>query len=149
MYDKVLVPLDQSEESEGLLPLVDELLNPGGEGILLHIIPPGQTRAMGEFVMLASQVEDAGWGRAIAHLRRIAGQISVESGRWRCEVAISGSVADGIVDIARREEVDLIAMYTHDRKGLAKLLKGSIAEKVQKRASNEVQVFRPRELVAS
>jgi nucleotide-binding universal stress UspA family protein len=42
-------------------------------------------------------------------------------------------VADGIVDFARREEVDLIAMYTYDRKGLSKLIKGSVAEKVRNR----------------
>ena len=47
-----------------------------------------------------------------------------------------------------REGVDLIGMYTHDRKGLAKLIRGSIAEKVQRRAPIKVQVFRPRELVA-
>ena len=39
-------------------------------------------------------------------------------------------------------------MYTHDRKGLAKLIKGSIAEKVKERATTEVRVVRPRELVA-
>ena len=49
---------------------------------------------------------------------------------------------------ARGEEVNLIAMYTHDRKGLAKLMKGSIAEKVQKKAATEVQIFMPSELVA-
>ena len=69
-------------------------------------------------------------------------------GRYRCEVGVSDSVADGIADIARREEVGLIAMYTHDRKGLAKLIKGSIAEKVQKRATTEVRIFGPRELAA-
>ena len=148
MYDKILVPLDQSPESESVFPFVEEFLAPGGEGILLHIIPPGRTRNLGEFVMLASQAEEAARGRAMVYLGRLASQIGEVSGRWRCEVAISSSVADGIVDFARREEVDLIAMYTHDRKGLAKLIRGSIAEKVQKRATTEVQVFRPRELAA-
>ena len=68
------------------------------------------------------------------------------SDRWRCEVVIAESVPEGIVDFATREDVDHIAMYTHDRKGLAKLIKGSIAEKVQKKAPIEVQVFKPREL---
>ena len=47
MYNKILVPLDLSEESEGVLPLVVDLLNPGGEGILLHVIPPGHARSIG------------------------------------------------------------------------------------------------------
>ena len=148
MYDKILVPLDQSPESEGILPMVQELLTPGGEGILLHIIPPGRTRSMGEFVMLGFQQEEEERGRALVHLRRLVSQVGEGSDRWRCEVVVWASVADGIANFAIREKVDLIAMYTHDRKGLAKLIKGSIAEKVQKRATTEVRVFGPRELVA-
>ena len=59
------------------------------------------------------------------------------------------SVAQGIADFAAREEVDLIAMSTHDRKGLAKLIRGSIAEKVQERSPVDVRVFKPKELVVS
>jgi CRP-like cAMP-binding protein len=55
-------------------------------------------------------------------------------------------VAKAITEFATNEDVDLIAMYTHDRKGLARLIRGSIAEKVQRRAPIEVQVFRPPEV---
>ncbi len=103
---------------------------------------------MGEFHMLGSQVEDAERTKAFGYLKRIISQTMEGLDSWRCEVVVSASVADGIADFARREEVDLIAMYTHDRKGLAKLIKGSIAEKVQKSATTQVQVFGPRELVA-
>jgi nucleotide-binding universal stress UspA family protein len=44
--------------------------------------------------------------------------------------------------------VDLIAMYTHDRKGIARLIKGSIASDVSKIAPIEVKVFKPRELAS-
>ena len=148
MYNKVLVPLDHSEESEGVLPLVVELLNAGGEGILFHVIPPGHARSMGVFTQVASQVEEEDRAKAMAHLRRLTGKIGDETRSWSCAVSVSGSLVDEIVDFASRESVDLIAMYTHDRKGLAKLVKGSIAEKVQKKASTEVKLFRPRELVA-
>ena len=149
MYEKILVPLDHSMESEGVLPYAEEVLNPGGEGILLHIIPPDSTgSSSGEFVMRASQVEEEERAKAMARLREIGRRMSEGPSLWRCEVAVSTSVADGIADVARREQVDLIAMYTHDRKGLAKLFKGSIAEKIQKRSAAEVQVLGPRELVA-
>jgi len=150
-YEKILVPLDQTPESESVLPFIEELLAPGGEGILLHIIRPGRTKSwgeFGEFVMLGTQIEEELRDRAMARLRMVVTQIGDGPGRWRCEVVISSSVADGIADFARREQVGLIAMYTHDRKGLAKLIKGSIAEKVQKRATTEVQIFWPRELAA-
>ena len=61
-------------------------------------------------------------------------------GRWRCEVVVADSVAEGIASFAMREGVDIVAMYTHDRKG--------IAEKVQKGGPVEVRVLRPRELVS-
>ena len=40
MHQRILVPLDNSQEPEGVLPLVREQLAPDGEAILLHIIPP-------------------------------------------------------------------------------------------------------------
>jgi len=48
--------------------------------------------------------------------------------------------------MAAQEKADLIAMYTHDRKGLARLVKGSIAAKVERGAPTEVRVFKPTEL---
>lgn len=146
MYKKILVPLDGSAEAEGVLPLVKDQLTPEGEGVLLHIIPPFKSQGAGEHVVLGTQLEDAERAKATGYLKRITSQLGDGSDRWRCEVVVSNSVADGIVDSAMQEEVDLIAMYTHDRKGLAKLIKGSIAEKVQKKAPIEVQVFKPQEL---
>ena len=148
MYQKILVPLDKSKEAEGVLPLVQELFAAGGEGILLHIIPPGRTRASGGFTVLASQEEEGERTRAMAFLKPIASRLDDSSRQWRCEVAVNSSVIKGIADFAVLEEVDLIAMYTHDRKGLAKLIKGSIAEKVQRKSLTEVRVFKPRELIA-
>ena len=149
MYKKILVPLDQSQESESILPMAQELLAPGGMGILAHVIYPSWTNLSYEYVFLTSQLEDEERTRALAYLNRIAIQIGGGSRRWTCKVAVSGSVADGIATLAAQEQVDLIAMYTHDRTGLAKLIKGSVTEKVQKLATTEVQVLRPLELVAS
>jgi nucleotide-binding universal stress UspA family protein len=45
-----------------------------------------------------------------------------------------GHPADSIVDFAKRHDVDLIVMGTHGRTGVARLLMGSIAEAVVRRA---------------
>ncbi len=148
MSQKILVPLDGSAEAERVLPLVRDLMTPESEVILFQVIPPGKSQKMGEHVLLGSEQEEAKRGESMAYLRRGINQLGETAGRWRCEVAVSGSVAEGIVDFAVREGVDLIGMYTHDRKGLAKLIRRSIAKKVQRRAPIEVQVFRPSELVA-
>jgi len=41
-----------------------------------------------------------------------------------------------------------VAMYTYDRRGLAKIIKGSIAQKVKEKSPVEVRTFPPRELEA-
>ena len=128
MYAKILVPFDHSPESESILPIVQELLFKGGDGILLHIVSP-DTPGVFDSIVDASQ--------------QVVNRLAEAPGRWRFEVAVSDSVADEIVETAAREQVDLIAMYTHDRKGLAKLSQGSTAEEVRERATTEVQIFGP------
>ena len=148
-HRKILVPLDGSiKAAEGVLGLAQDLLDPEGEAILLQVIPPSGPKMVGTDFMSGSQVEKRERSKAMGYLKYFADRQNAGPGRWRCEVAVSASVADGIVDTAVREEVDLIAMYTHDRKGLAKLIKGSIAEKVKECAPTAVRVVRPRELAA-
>ena len=138
MYQKILVPLDGSAEAEGVLPMVREYITPESEGVLFQVVAPGKTRAFGEYTVRRE---------ATKYLRQVVSQLGEPAVRWRCEVVVAKSVAQAIVDFAVRDNVDLIAMYTHDRKGLAKLIKGSIAEKVQKSAPIDVRVIKPRELV--
>lgn len=47
---------------------------------------------------------------------------------------LRGSAADGILGVADREQVDLIVIGTHGRSGLGRLLMGSVAEAVVRRA---------------
>jgi nucleotide-binding universal stress UspA family protein len=54
-----------------------------------------------------------------------------------------GKPADTIIETAQNEEFDLIIMYTHARKGLAKVLLGSVAEKVIREAPCPVMVLKP------
>jgi len=55
-------------------------------------------------------------------------------------------VAEGTTGVAAQEKADLIAMSTRDRKGLTRLVKGSIAAKVERKAPTEVRVFEPTKL---
>ena len=60
-------------------------------------------------------------------------------------VVREGNPADEILRYARETGIDLIAMGTHGRSGLAYLLMGSIAEKVIRGAACPVMVVRPSE----
>ena len=148
MYQKVLVPLDRSVESEGVLDVIPDLVGADGQATLLSVIPPGRTRSLGELVVLGTQQEEEDRARAMAYLNRIANRLKDSSVQATTAVVVHDSVASAIVAFANRNSVDLISMFTHDRRGLAKLVKGSVAREVERRAVMPVRVFRPEDLAA-
>lgn len=148
MYKNILVPLDGSEESEKVLPVVQDLLSPGGRVTLLHVIPPGKPVTVGDRVLLASEQEESERSQAMAYLNGLAGASGGSREQWTCEVLVSKAVVETVVDYANRAAVDLVVMYTRDRKGLSRLVKGSVARGVQRGASTEVQVVRPSEFTS-
>lgn len=54
-----------------------------------------------------------------------------------------GIPACGILSVAKEEDVDLIVMSSHGRTGLRRLLMGSVAEEVMRRAECPVMVVKP------
>ena len=147
MYAKVLVPLDGSiKEVEGVLNIASEMVGPEGEGILLHVVLPGEIRAAGLGVNPGTQGAKQARARAKGYLKYFADSLNRSGSRWTCEVVTAKSVADAVLEFVEREEVDAIAIYTHQRRGLAKLIKGSVAEEVERRANADVRVVFPKEL---
>jgi nucleotide-binding universal stress UspA family protein len=147
MYRKVLIPLDGSREAEMVIPKIQPELTEDAEVVLLKIIPPLEGEKGGPITVTSTQQEEAERVNAIDYLREVIQRLGGSPGQWRCDAVVRESVAEGIADFADREGVEVIAMYTHDRKGLAKLIRGSVAEKVKDKASIEVKVFPPEELV--
>ena len=142
MYSKVIIPLDGSKDAEWVLDQFREEVAPDGEVILLKVNHPMPSRAVGGGnVILGSQVEENQRSEALAYLKSMALQHGGESGNWRWSAIISSSPAEGIVDFAKREEADLIVMYTRNRKGLAKLFKGSVASEVERKAHADVKLY--------
>ncbi|MFP4586783.1 MAG: universal stress protein [Desulfohalobiaceae bacterium] len=56
---------------------------------------------------------------------------------------LSGYAAEEILNFADQHQVDLIVMGTHGRKGIDRILFGSVAERVVKSASIPVLTLRP------
>ena len=132
--------------SETVLRALPALVAAEGAVVLLHIVAPGRTRAVGDFVIFGALQEEQDRNAAMGYLKPVAAQLEQMSVATSCAVATSDSVAQCIADFARTENADLIAMYTHARRGLSKLLWGSIAEAVQRSSSVEVRVFGPGEI---
>ncbi len=57
---------------------------------------------------------------------------------------VTGYPAEEILAVAESENVDMIVMGTHGRKGIDRILFGSVAEKIVKSSSAPVLTVRPR-----
>jgi nucleotide-binding universal stress UspA family protein len=55
---------------------------------------------------------------------------------------ITGDPATAVVQLAEEENVDMIVMGTHGRTGLSRLLMGSVAEAVVRKANCPVLTFK-------
>lgn len=58
-------------------------------------------------------------------------------------VLLSGDAVDCIVEYVKDQEIDLIIMATHGSKGIEKIMLGSVADRVLKRAHCPTLVFNP------
>ena len=139
MYQKVVIPWDGSAEAQGVLPHVRDEVEAEGEVVFLRVVAPARMKVVEDETRAAIQTSC-----------ELAFRDRVEDGiRWTCDAAVSSDVVTGILDYSDANNVDLIAMYTRDRKGLAALRKKSIAKEVRKKASIEVKVFKPGEVVGA
>jgi nucleotide-binding universal stress UspA family protein len=122
----ILVPLDGSPLAEAILPVAEEWAKEeGAEVVLLRAVlaPHGLGRDDTEATVRV--VEEAE-----AYLKEVAERLErrgLKQVRW---VVWYNEAATAIAEAVGRYGVDLIAMATHGRSGLSRLLLGSVAEAV-------------------
>jgi nucleotide-binding universal stress UspA family protein len=139
---RILIALDGSSLAEEVLAPVGALAAAlGAELHLLCVVePPVVTAEPGLYAHLFDpETELAG---ARTYLRTIAG------GSWTAGRPVTVQVDVGppvsvLVDYAREQQMDLIAMATHGRGGLARLLLGSVASGVLQCAGTPLLLVRP------
>ena len=137
MVKKILVPLDGSTLAEAILPQVVELTKSlGAEVLILRValahVFPGVDR-MEEEVRVIHEAE--------AYVSALAGRLAEEGIRVRTAVRY-GKAAAEILGHITANEVDLVAMSTHGRSGLSRLVMGSVAEEVVRNAGVPVLLVR-------
>jgi nucleotide-binding universal stress UspA family protein len=139
MYKRALVPLDGSPMAESIIPFLTEIAGPLDMSItLLRVLEPITTVAtdFGEPVVvddLRARTRDAE-----EYLAPLAAMLRARG------IDVSWCVRRGrpdaeILEAAREASADLIAMSTHGRSGVGRLLFGSVAEQVLRHA--DVPVF--------
>ncbi|MBI2879274.1 MAG: universal stress protein [Candidatus Rokubacteria bacterium] len=142
MYDRILIPLDGSPVAEGILPFAGQIAGPlDSEVVLLLVLEPIPSSAA-----LAGGLVDADAllvreRQARQYLERISAGLEAKGVRVKTEVR-PGPAAPTIVATAVEREADLIAMTTHGRSGLGRLLFGSVAERVLRTSPVPVLLMR-------
>ena len=133
LFHRLLVPLDGSALAEAVLPYVRRLSSDRGtRAVLLQVIDPAPVATAMETPAAASIITDAEERdrlEAQAYLERVRGRLAAD-GIEGMPLIVTGDPATVIDQVAREQEVELIAMTTHGRTGLSRLVFGSVAERV-------------------
>ena len=151
MFDgkRVLVALDGSISSEAMLRFVLEIAGPLDMTVLLLRVVEPLTPTIADDIYRPT-LEDIEVRRRDAeeYLAPIAAALRARGVDTAWEVR-QGRPAEEILAAAAESGVDLIAMATHGRTGLGRLLFGSVAETVLRRASVPVFLMRQPDAVTA
>ena len=123
MIDRILIALDGSEESEEIFKEVERVAGPRTTFDLLHILENRPQEVPGRGLMLEEVARE--------YLERIARRFTDRTVRLHLR---SGEPEREIPRAARTLGADLLALTTHARRGLSRLLMGSVAEAVVRKA---------------
>ena len=131
MYQRVLVPLDGSPVAEAILPFIEQIAGPlDMEIMLLRVVP------VSSFLDVVAMAKEVQAGEPIlkeleaqGYLEPLVETLKAKGVGVGARVRI-GDPATEIVAAAQEIGADLIAMTTHGRSGLGRLLFGSVAEAV-------------------
>lgn len=145
-FKRIVVPLDGSMLAEQILPRVLALAKlEDAEITLLNILIP-QSYSQKEIVDPNLPWWDKDISLAQEYLFRIAGRLRRKGVPVTTDIVISENVASAIGDFAGRERADLIAIATHGRGGLARMLRGSVADALMHSARMSMLVFKPEKM---
>jgi nucleotide-binding universal stress UspA family protein len=128
---RVLVPLDGSSVAEQVLPTVTTVAQALDAELVLLRVPIAQVSGslMGEWCMPLEGTFDTANHIAESYLERLAERLRADGVRVFTTTRM-GAVANVIIEYAEANQIDLIAMCTHGRTGLARWALGSVADRV-------------------
>ena len=141
---KILFPLDLTENSSKILPYVLSVSEKYDSMIyLLHVVQdlnkwgklyvphPSMDKFQDEATEVAKKAMDTVCENQLQSCPNFQKRV------------VSGDTADEILKVIESEDIDLLIMGTHGRKGLEHMFFGSVAEKVVKKSPAPVLVINP------
>ena len=144
MFQKILVPLDGSKRAERILPHVEALAGKfGAKLVLVSIVEPilsGVSPYGNGGYYIAEELERR-TAAANAYLANLQETLSAKQLDVKTLVEYGPPVM-ALQDIAEREKVDLIALASHGRTGLARVFYGSVAAGLLHQADRPLLLIR-------
>ena len=145
MFEKILVPLDGSPLAQAILPYAMVVAKGfHSRVILFHVAETALDHEAPELKTYADETMERIRPLAEDYLARAANDFRGEGIDVETKV-VKGRAAAQIVEQAEHEDVDLIAMSTHGRSGLARLMMGSAIDKILRACEQPILLVRPRD----
>ena len=146
-FRRILAPLDGSETGGAAMHDAEAIaLKTGASMVLVHVLPAPhvvEARWLGpEFTDFVKAMHDAGQ----KYLDKIDSRLSARGLDVKVRI-VSGDPAARIIEVAREEKADLIAMSTHGRSGIARWVLGSVADKILHESRIPMWLVRPRQII--
>jgi nucleotide-binding universal stress UspA family protein len=140
---RILVPLDGSEMAEHVLPMVTPIAQALDAELILFQVPIAHVDGWmtGEWFVPMQGVLATAERDAHVYLSEVCSRLKKQGLRVTTATTM-GSVAESIIEHAEANHVDLVAMCTHGRTGLARWTLGSVADRVLRAGSTPILLVR-------
>jgi len=145
MYQRILVPTDGSPIATVAAQAAIELAKAfGSEIVALSVAQPEPAVPLAEGAgLIAGPSPEALMEEARKHVERVAHAAAKAGVKCTTLTCPGYSPADEIVDAVKRNGCDLVYIASHGRRGLSRLISGSVTQRVLAYAPVPVMVFRP------
>jgi nucleotide-binding universal stress UspA family protein len=147
-FRKVLVALDGSETAErALADAVALPLTVDASLVLAHVMAPpvaASSPYLPQTIQLSQEEMEHREASLKAYLESVASVAELGERAVDTRVVVDYDVAPAIMDLAEETDADLIALGTHGRTGLRRMVLGSVADKVIRGTRRAVLVHRGR-----
>lgn len=134
--NKILFPTDFSHTGDAALEMATALARETGALLLIvHVQEPAEAYGGGSYYGIAEPLTD--------QIRKMLHEVVPPDPDVAYEHRmVSGSPGHALADLAKAEGVDLIVLGTHGRTGVRRMVMGSVAEEVVRRATCPVLTYK-------
>jgi len=164
--NKVLIPLNQSELSQKILPYVEKFVSADKNDLVLFFVtPPPSSAGFGEPVLrgghpprpgdksvrptlhpiYASQQEDSIKAHVETELMPITNRLEKAGYKVSTVVGFGKDPVDAILGVIAKSKIDLVAMSTRARVGVTRFFFRGIADELAQKSNIPVLLIHPPE----